>query len=108
VTQVPWKQVLHYAPQILERTEQLVDLVRAQRAARVDPGAPAPPGAGWAERLDLLEQTQVAQGELLSQLAAQQQQLSEALKLLSRRASLALWLSAAALALALLTLLLQF
>ena len=23
VTQVPWKQVLHYAPQILERTEQL-------------------------------------------------------------------------------------
>ncbi|MFB3818730.1 MAG: hypothetical protein ACE147_13795 [Candidatus Methylomirabilales bacterium] len=96
VTRVPWRQVLRYAPQILDGTERLVDLVRSNRATRVDPGAgPLPPESELAERLAALERDQAAQAELLSQLAEQQARLSEALRVLATRVTAALWLAAA-------------
>jgi hypothetical protein len=98
VTRVPWRQVLRYAPQILDGTERLVDLMRSNRATRVDPGAgPVPSELELAERLAALERDQAAQAELLSQLARQQARVSEALRVLSGRVTLALWLAAASL-----------
>jgi hypothetical protein len=108
VTRVPWKQVLRYAPQILDGTERLVDLVRSNRATRVDPGAgPVPSELELAERLAALERDQAAQAELLSRLATQQARLSEALRVLSTRVTAAIWLAAATLVAALVLLLLR-
>ncbi len=99
MTRVPWKELIRYAPQMIDRTERVIAFIRASRAMRVDPDA----AEGDAERLqmakriDTLEQSVVTQAELLSQAAAQQESLSRALTLLSTRVTIALWLSAAAL-----------
>lgn len=108
VSRVPWTRVLRYAPEILDGAERLVDAVRAGRAARVDPGTvDAPVETHLAERLAALEREQAAQAELLSKLAEQQATLSEALRLLSRRAAAARWIATAALVAAAVLLLVQ-
>jgi hypothetical protein len=96
---VPWKEVLRYAPQMIDRTEQLVEFLRANRARRVDAEADEPDAAvtELLAKLDAIEQNIVAQAELLSQAAAQQERLSQALRILSTRVTIALWLSGAAL-----------
>jgi hypothetical protein len=108
MTRVPWKELIRYAPQMIDRTERVIGLIRASRATRVDPDAADDAElVQMAKRIDALEQSVVAQAELLSQAAAQQENLSRALKLLSTRLTGALWLSAAALVAGLLAVLLR-
>jgi hypothetical protein len=94
MTRVPWKELIRYAPQMIDRTERVIGLIRASRAARVDPDAADDAALiQMAKRIDALEQSVVAQAELLSQAAAQQADLSRALRVLSTRVTIALWLS---------------
>lgn len=109
VSRVPWRQVLRYAPHVLDHTDRLLDYVRASRARPVDVrDAESDLALGDVEgRLRSVEQAQVTQGELLAQLAGQLEKLAQAVRTLSARVTLALWLSTGALVLAVVALLLR-
>ncbi len=109
MTRVPWKELIRYAPQMIDRTERVLAFIRSSRATRVDPDAVDGDAERlqMAKRIDTLEQSVVTQAELLSQAAAQQEALSRALKVLSTRVIIAVWLSAAALVIAIVALLMR-
>ncbi len=109
MSRVPWREVIRYAPHVIDRAERLVDFMRASRAKAVDPrsGRAQVPVDELPERVAAVEQAQITQAELLSQVAKEMEKVSEALRTVAARVTLALWLAGTALVLALAALLLH-
>ena len=79
---VPWKQLIMFAPQIIDLSRELLKRARGKPAgqtfARVDPG-------DIVQRVTALEENEQRQAELVEQMATQQAELLRAVMVLNRR-----------------------
>jgi hypothetical protein len=78
-----WKQLLIFAPQIIDVSRELLKRVRGNQRG-VALAQPADP-ADLPQRIAALEENERRQAELVEQMARQQAELSEAVVVLHRR-----------------------
>jgi hypothetical protein len=101
---INWALILKEAPKIVREARQVYELVSRRRAeaqfrARLDPAdLPAVPDAlnELRYRVDEMEAHNARQAELISQLAAQGEALSEALEATAGRLGLMMWVAGGA------------
>jgi hypothetical protein len=80
---VPWKQLIVFAPQIIDLSRELLKRARGTPAGQ--PVARAADPGDIAQRVAALEENEKRQAELVEQMATQQAELLRAVVVLNRR-----------------------
>jgi hypothetical protein len=105
---ISWTSLLAAAPTILTAASELVGRLGDRRRGQLDAGLPPANAAEHLLRVEALEASIVSQAEITREMAGQLKEITEALRVVARRALLALGFSIAATALALVAVIRSF
>lgn len=105
---VPWGKIITYGPTIIETAGALLESVKKRFGKKRESASGTEPAdlsvQALADRIAALEANEVRQAELVSNIAEQLGGLSDALRVVSQRVALALYLSLASVVVAVLAL----
>lgn len=108
LSSVPWGKIIAYGPTIIETAGALLDNVKKRFGKKREAATGSEPAdlsvQALADRIAALEANEVRQAELVSNMAEQLGGLADALRVVSQRVALALYLSLASIVVALLAL----
>jgi hypothetical protein len=102
------KPLLQAAPAILTAAAELVGRLSDRRRASSDPGSPITNASALFQRVETLEASSVSQADITKEIAGQLKELTQALRVVAVRTSLAIGLSLAATVMALVAVIRSF